>query len=98
MQLLVFWDCAHPAIVLFRKSAHLEVTKLGSLKAIQTKDDNYKDNDKDIVLKISLSILKNSRVHTTAITIKAQRNYIFEITFRKFFSQLFPLSGQKRAC
>ncbi len=45
------------------------------------KDDNYKDNDKDMVLKI-VSILKNSSVHTTAITIKSLRNDIIVITFR----------------
>ncbi len=39
---------------------------------------------KDIVLKIILNI-KNSRVHTTAITIKAKRNDIVGITFRIYF-------------
>ncbi len=57
------------------------------LKPVHNKDDNYKDNNKDIVLK-SFSILKNSRDHTTAITIKAQRNNIVGITFRTIFFQL----------
>ncbi len=43
----------------------------------------YKDSDKDIVVKIVLNI-KNSRVHTTAITIKAQRNDIIGFTFISF--------------
>ncbi len=51
---------------------------------VHTKDNNYKDNHKDIVKKKSLSILKNSRLQTTA-TIKAQRNNIFGIIFRTIF-------------
>jgi len=39
--------------------------------------DNNKDNRKN---KISFSILKNSRVHTTDITLKAQRNELAFIT------------------
>ncbi len=39
------------------------------LRPVHTKDDIYKDNDKDIVLKIVLNI----KVYTTSITIKAQK-------------------------
>jgi len=58
------------------------------LRPIHTKDDNYKDNDKDSVLNIkeSFSISKNSKVHTTAITITAQRNNIDGITLRMILS------------
>lgn len=41
-------------------------------------------NHKDIVLKIIIKY--KSRVHTTTVTITAQRNCIVEITFRIFFS------------
>ncbi len=47
------------------------------LRPIQTKDHNYKDNDKDMALKIVIA--------HTAITIKAQRNYIIGITYRTIF-------------
>ncbi len=54
------------------------------LRFVHTTDDNYKDNDKNIVLKIVL-ILTNSRVHTTDITLKVQRNDIIGIAFRMIF-------------
>jgi len=52
---------------------------------VHTKDDNYDDNDKDIVLKIILYV---KRVHTTTITLTAQRNNIIGNTFRMTFFQL----------
>ncbi len=60
-------------------------TKTRTMKIwpIHTKNDNYKDNYKK-----SFSILKNIRVHTSAIAIKAQRNDIVGITFRTIFFQL----------
>ncbi len=42
----------------------------GTLRPVHIKDDKYKDND--IALKL-FSILKNSRVHTTALMIKGTK-------------------------
>lgn len=45
-------------------------------RPVHTKNDNY--NDKNIVVK-SFEIYKNSRVHTTTITIMAQKKHIIGI-------------------
>lgn len=73
-----------PANIAFLKGiVHTKIVLFSALKSVHTKHENYKDN---IVTK----------VETTTITIKMQRNDIVGITFRLNVSQQTNVSHNKR--
>lgn len=74
-----------PANIAFLKGiVHTKIVLFSALKSVHTKHENYKDN---IVTK----------VETTTITIKMQRNYIVGITFRLNVSHNKRLNSQSES-
>ncbi len=62
----------------------LDSVSLEAVKAVLN-ESPFTSRTITIKITISFSILKNSRVHTTAITIKAERNNIVGITIKTIF-------------
>ena len=57
---------------------------------IHTKNDNYTDNYKCVVLNVIL--IQVDGIHTTSITVTIEENYIIGITFRAIWLTIETLS------